>query len=133
MVTDERSAPVHSDGRRHLLVVEDDPIIRVALQSGLELHGYAVTAVSNGFEALATIARAAPDLVVLDLAMPIMSGERFVEELARTGAQARPRIVVLSADPEGAELARSMGADAFVRKPLALAVLVGEIERALNR
>ena len=132
MTGDLRSAPVRSRPGRRLLVIDDDQIIRAALRAGLELHGFEVTAASNGFEALATIAGMVPDLIVLDLAMPIMSGQRFVEMLTLRKLRSRLRILVVSADPDGHDEARAMGADGYLRKPLSLAALVHEIERLLG-
>ena len=132
MTVNGRVTPAQPHARRRLLVVEDDPIIRSALRSGLELHGYGVAAVSNGREALEAIARMVPDLIVLDLALPSVSGQRVVEELTRNGLRPRLRIVVVSAHPDSHEQARAIGADGYLRKPLNLATLVREIERALG-
>ena len=132
MTVDGRIAPAWPLPRRRLLVVEDDPIIRAALRSGLGLHGYEVTAVGNGRDALAAMSSVMPDLIVLDLALPVMSGERFVEDLTLNGLRSELRIVVLSADPDGEERAHALGADAFFRKPLRLATLIREIERLMG-
>jgi len=86
MTGDPRSASARPCPGRRLLVVDDDQIIMAAFRSGLGLHDYEVTTTSNGFEALAAVATMVPDLVVLDLGMPAMSGRR---------------LVVLSADPDG--------------------------------
>ena len=114
-----------------MLVVDDDPIIRAALSMGLELHGYEVTAVGDGLAALEEIAWTVTDLIVLDLSMPGMPGQRFVEELSLRGLRPGLRIVVVSADPDVAAWAHAMGADGYLRKPLSFAALVREIERLL--
>jgi CheY-like chemotaxis protein len=113
-------------------VVEDDHSIRTALRSGLELYGYEVATAGNGLEALDALERMVPDLVVLDLGMPVMSGDRFVEELMHKGLRPRLRIVVVSANPDGHDRACAMGADGYLRKPLHLAALVREIQRILG-
>jgi CheY-like chemotaxis protein len=131
MTGDPRSAPGRPRPGWRLLVVDDDQIIRAALSMGLALHGYDVTAVGNGLNALEAIARMVPDLIVLDLTMPGMSGQRFVELLTLNGLRSRLRIVVVSADPDGEDEARATGADGYLRKPLGFASLVREIERLL--
>ena len=131
MTGDPRSASERPRPGYRLLVVEDDPVIREALRSGLDLYGYEVTAAGNGLDALEAVARMAPDLIVLDLTMPVMSGQRFVEVLTLQGLRSRLRIVVLSADPDSYDEARAMGADGYLRKPLGFAALVREIEHLL--
>jgi CheY-like chemotaxis protein len=132
MTVNGRVMPDRPLVRRRLLVVEDDPGIRTALRAGLELHGYEVAIAGNGLEALEALARLMPDLIVLDLALPSMSGQRFVEELTGKGLRPHLRIVVVSVNPDGHDQARAMGADGYLRKPLQLAALVREIERVLG-
>jgi CheY-like chemotaxis protein len=89
--------------------------------------------VDNGLEALETVTSFVPDLVVLDLQMPGMSGQGLVESLTRRRLRSGLGIVVLSADPDVEERARLLGADGYLRKPLRLATLVREIERILDK
>lgn len=78
--------------RRRILVVEDDHDIRFLVKTGLHDKGYLVTEATNGREALDRMAaRCAPDLVVLDLMMPVMSGTEFLRELRKT----RPHLPVI--------------------------------------
>jgi CheY-like chemotaxis protein len=95
MTADQRPAPTRPPSAHRLLVVEDNQIIREALGAGLELHGYEVATASSGLGALAEIARMVPDLIVLDLEMPGMSGARFVESLTLSELRSGVRIVVV--------------------------------------
>src|SRR5215212_7229574 len=133
MKGNDRPAPTGPSSAYRLLVVEDDRIIREALRAGLELCGYEVATAKDGRRALEVIGQMVPELIVLDLMVPVMSGERFVEILRLRGLRPRICVVVMSAEPDGDERARRMGADFFLRKPFSLIVLMREIERLLRR
>jgi CheY-like chemotaxis protein len=111
----QRERPTRPD----VLVVEDDPDIREALASALELEGYRVAAAENGLRALEVMERLGPPhVVVLDLMMPVMSGLELLERLRADEHLARLPVIVVSAwERHPAELA---GAQAFMRKPVDL-------------
>jgi CheY-like chemotaxis protein len=84
--------------RKGILIVEDDEGIRETLKIMLEFEGYPVTVTSNGKEALATLAgMIEPNLIILDLMMPVMNGWEFHEEIQKKENWARIPVVVLSA------------------------------------
>lgn len=74
-----------------VLVVDDDPDIRDTLVEALEEEGYSVAAAANGSEALETLRRIAPRLILLDLFMPIMGGQQFRARQLEDGALADTR------------------------------------------
>ena len=88
---------------RPVLVVEDDPATREVVRRALERDGWIVTEADNGRRALESLARSAPDLVVLDLMMPEMDGFEFVAELRKTEAGRRIPVVVVTAKEITAE------------------------------
>jgi CheY-like chemotaxis protein len=88
---------------RPVLVVEDDPATREVVRRALERDGWIVTEAENGKSALASLARTAPDLIVLDLMMPEMDGFEFVAELRRTESGRRIPVVVVTAKEITAE------------------------------
>ena len=77
--------------QRHILVVDDDRLVLAALAEGLRGAGYRVTGVASGEEALGSVARDAPDLALLDVRMPGMSGI----EVARRLVASHPHLVVV--------------------------------------
>jgi CheY-like chemotaxis protein len=83
--------------RRPVLVVEDDEATRAVIKRALENDGWLVAEARNGREALESLQRAVPDLVVLDLVMPEMDGFEFVSRLRRTEAGRRVPVVVVTA------------------------------------
>jgi CheY-like chemotaxis protein len=81
-----------------VLVVEDEPDIRDTLRDILEMEGYRVRCASNGREALAALAEMPrPELILLDLMMPVMSGYEFLKELRANDALATIPVTVVSA------------------------------------
>jgi signal transduction histidine kinase/DNA-binding response OmpR family regulator len=88
---------------RPVLVVEDDPATRDVVRRALERDGWIVSEADNGRTALESLARAAPDLIVLDLMMPEMDGFEFVAELRRTESGRRIPVVVVTAKEITAE------------------------------
>ncbi|HUG55463.1 MAG TPA: response regulator transcription factor [Candidatus Limnocylindrales bacterium] len=106
-----------------VLVVDDEPTMRDLLETTLSEEGYEVRTAANGREALQVDAAWRPDLVVLDLMMPVMDGWAFLAERARSSAQA-PVLVVSAVRGQG----RPLGADVadFFAKPF-------DIERLLRR
>jgi len=115
-------------GVGRVLVVDDDPDILDALGEILELEGYEVQRARNGREALQQLAHAPPDLVLLDLMMPVMDGWEFARSLGPGG---RPPIIVLSADRNVSARAREIGALGWLAKPFELGELLAAVRRAL--
>jgi CheY-like chemotaxis protein len=100
-----------------VLIVEDDAELRDMMAHLLALEGYQASAVSNGVEALEYLGRGeTPDLILLDLMMPVMDGWEFRRRQASNPAVAHVPVVVLSALDPGR--AAHVSAAAFLKKPL---------------
>jgi two-component system KDP operon response regulator KdpE len=115
----------------HVLVVDDDIGIQRALQRSLSAYGYEVSAVSTGEEALAEISRERPDLVLLDLGLPGMSGLEVCEKIR---AESNLPIIVLSiknAEHDKVH-ALDLGADDYVSKPFGINEVLARIRVALR-
>jgi CheY-like chemotaxis protein len=110
-----------------ILVVDDNATIRQTVSDLLELEGYAVVTAANGAEALRTIARAHPAVVVLDIRMPILDGPGLAKVL-QDRAMGVP-LVVMSADPEARRAAAEIGAEACITKPFDVEDLLAALER----
>jgi two-component system response regulator MprA len=106
-----------------ILVVDDEPMIRDALQDILEEEGYLVNVASNGASALLDILSDPPSLVILDGAMPVMSGEELLHELASTNGP-QPPIIVLTAG-QAPERYIPLGATLALSKPFDVDNLLG--------
>lgn len=118
--------------RRRVLVVDDDPQLLSYLDERLRRDGFDVTVASSGPEALEKLDAEWPDLVVLDLMMPRMSGE---EVAARVKKRADIPIIILSAisASESKVDLLTQHAEDYVTKPFHYAELVARIQRVLRR
>jgi two-component system, chemotaxis family, chemotaxis protein CheY len=115
-----------------ILVVEDDAAIRGLVTEVLRDDGYEVREAANGVEALAALEGHEPDLIVLDLMMPVMDGWAFVEECRRRSRCAGVPIVVTSAShdlPKTAERLSSYGVRTCLAKPFDVDGLLALVER----
>jgi CheY-like chemotaxis protein len=100
-----------------VLVVEDHPDLREMLAVMLQAEGYNVETACNGLEALQFLERAQPAVIVLDLMMPVMTGDEF---RARQLADPRHRdvpVICVTAAPDGLARAAQLGAYAYFQKP----------------
>ena len=116
-----------------ILVVEDVPLVRAVLAMRLESEGFSVITARDGVEALDQARDGAPDLVLLDLMLPRLPGERVCQELRADPRTRALPIVVLSARVGDAERLRALasGADAFIAKPYDVERLLVEIRARL--
>ena len=112
---------------KRILVVDDDPDIRELLFTALEDEGFEVFPAGNGQEALAAIRTFRPDVIVLDLMMPVMDGWQFAKEL-RARDEDIP-LVLLSAARDLSTHAKNLAAADVIEKPFDLAELLPKIAR----
>jgi CheY-like chemotaxis protein len=118
-----------------ILVVDDSPVIRRMLAFMLERGGHAVTFASNGREGLAAIEARHPDLIIADLAMPVMDGMALVRRLKADPAWSNLPIVMLTASAEAKDhsAALAVGVDGFVTKPLRSIEVIEIVNRLLEK
>jgi CheY-like chemotaxis protein len=112
-----------------VLLVEDDPQMRLAIRWTLEAEGIVVQDAPTGQQAIQLASHRAPNLVLLDIDLPDISGYAVAESL-RTAHGNLP-IVVLTAD-RAAEKAARTGAVAYITKPFETEDLIAEVTRALG-
>lgn len=114
--------------RPAVLVVDDDAELRQALTELLEAEGYRAPSASDGREALAACDRERPDLILLDLKMPVMDGWQFLAEWESRGAESRCPIVLMSGF---SFIHGAAGVAGFLRKPVDAARLLSCVHRLL--
>jgi phosphate regulon transcriptional regulator PhoB len=121
--------------RQKILVVEDEADIRELLRYNLAQEGFAVEEAGDGAEALDRIGRRAPDLLVLDLMLPQMSGLELCRRMRSNPETAKLPILVVTA--KGAEVDRilglELGADDYVVKPFSPREVVARVKALLRR
>jgi DNA-binding response OmpR family regulator len=115
-----------------VLIVEDEPKLREVVRSYLERDGHAVLSAGTGAEGIRLAQTAAPDLIILDLGLPDISGDAVAAEVRRESAVP---IVVLTARAEEADRIRGfeLGADDYVVKPFSPRELVLRVRAVLRR
>jgi two-component system phosphate regulon response regulator PhoB len=118
-----------------ILLAEDDPDIRHLVSTKLRRSGFDVVETTDGSEALAAARRSHPDLVLLDVRMPRLSGLDVLRELRADPGTARLPIIVLTARTRAVEveLGYAAGATDYIVKPFSPRELVSRVEAALTR
>ena len=118
-----------------VLLVEDQLELRTMYAQQLELSGFEVIQAGNGADALTHTAAHAPDLVLMDLSLPVLDGWEATRRLKNDARTAHIPIVALTARDESGDLQRATdaGCDWFVPKPCPPDALVTEIQRVLAR
>ena len=115
-----------------ILVVDDEPQILTALRTNLDARGYEVTTASTGREAIIELADRDPDLLILDLGLPDLSG---IEVLRSLRSWSDIPVIIVSArtsDPDKI-LALDEGADDYLTKPFSMGELLARVRAALRR
>ena len=103
---------------RKILLVEDEPLLRETYEIILATQPYKSDVAENGEQALQMFNSQTYDLVLLDIMMPVMNGVQFLEELNKTNAAEKSKIVIMSNLSSGREFerARELGVDDFILK-----------------
>jgi len=127
--------PAESGIRRdQILVVDDDETIREYLKTVLESEYYEVILAVDGKDALDTVFKQPPDLVIVDYAMPVMNGLEFIEKLkSHSQLSTLPTIMLTATETEESEIqALTIGADDWIQKPIHKQRLLVRIKRLLK-
>jgi len=116
-----------------VLIVDDEPDILLMLRTGLESEGFTTVLAADGETALERVRERAPDVVLLDLMMPMVDGWAVIEALAEK--QRRPGLIIVSAKTRSNDIARAyrLGADAYVTKPFSFDELTATIREVAAR
>ena len=117
---------------RRLFLVEDDAWIRTFLRDVLSDEGYLVSEAADGRTALRMIQERPPDLLLLDLAMPEITGQDVLHELKRSRKTRHLPVLIISAYARVLPAAETDSVSGVLPKPLVVATLLEEVRRALG-
>ena len=117
-----------------ILLVEDNEMTRDMLSRRLERKGYAVTLALDGAEALQKARTEAPDLILMDMSLPVMDGWTATQKLKNADDTRRIPVIALTAHamPSDRDRALAAGCDDYDTKPIELPRLLGKIEGLLG-
>ena len=125
-----------SDGKRRILVVDDEPSIVKMVSKRLEVKGFDVLVATDGEQALALAQRERPDFIILDLMMPGLDGFQVCQRLKSDQTCREVPVVIMfsgKGQPEDAERCRKAGAYGYVSKTQGTSALLEQIETVLQR
>ncbi|MDT7811340.1 MAG: two-component system, OmpR family, response regulator VicR [Acidobacteriaceae bacterium] len=133
MKQEERTNHNEEQGRAKILVVEDEPNMVVGLRDNFEFEGYEVITARDGVEGLQRALEESPDLVVLDVMMPRMSGLEVCKQLR--AKRASLPIIMLTARGQEVDkvVGLELGADDYVTKPFSIRELLARVKAVLRR
>ena len=120
----------------YLLIVEDDPDIRVLLDTTLRFKDHRVVTAQNGREALEIVQKEHPTIVIADIMMPHLDGFGLVHRLRINPETRNIPVVFITAtyvSPEDRSFAKRIGATRFIQKPVDLEVFLGIIDELLKQ
>ncbi len=118
---------------KRILVIDDEPEMLTGLEDNLSYEGYAVLTARDGPDGLAKAQRELPDLIILDIMMPSMSGWDVCRELRKKGVHVR--IIMLTARGQEVDtvVGLELGADDYVTKPFSVRELLARVRAVLRR
>jgi DNA-binding response OmpR family regulator len=117
-----------------VLIADDEPNIVTSLEYLMMRHGFEVRIARDGNEALAAVAEFAPDVVLLDVMMPLRSGYEVAQKIRENPRWNAVKIVMLTAKGRDTEMSKGLasGADAYVTKPFSTRDLVSLVSKMLG-
>ncbi|MEQ9545384.1 MAG: response regulator [Marinobacter sp.] len=118
-----------------VLIADDEPNIVISLEFLLRQAGYRVVVAQDGEDALEAIRRETPDLVLLDVMLPRLSGFDVCQKIRENPDWRDMRVLMLTAKGREVEVSKglALGADAYITKPFSTQELLAEIESHLGR
>jgi DNA-binding response OmpR family regulator len=120
--------------RKRILIADDEPNIVVSLEFLMQREGYEVRAAADGEETLRQVQEFKPDLVLLDIMLPLRNGFEVCQRIRENPEWRHTRIVMLTAKGREMEVTKglALGADVYITKPFATRELLASVQRLLG-
>jgi len=116
---------------KKILICDDDPGILDVLELILEETGHTIISEQNSLNVRSIMKRESPDLVILDLWMPVVSGDQLLEMIREDNLMKDLPVIIISASRDGEQIAKSAGANAYLAKPFDVDKLLQTVEAQL--
>jgi DNA-binding response OmpR family regulator len=119
---------------KRILIADDEKALRMLIVGTLEIGDFEVYEVDNGIDALKMVEKEIPDLVILDVMMPGVTGYEVCRQIKSNGALKNTKVLILTAKGQGADeiMARDVHADYYVPKPFSPHELLSKVEEILG-
>jgi two-component system, sensor histidine kinase and response regulator len=120
---------------KKILVIEDDESIRRSVGMMLRISGFEAFYAENGSIGLQMAQQSMPDVIICDIAMPVMDGYGFIQELRKSSATAKIPVIFLTAkaSEEDIQKGTALGANAYLTKPIWPADLLKIVQQQLEK
>ena len=121
------------DEQKRILLIDDEINLQQLVKVVLSAKGYNVTTADNGKDGLEKLEAADPDLIILDMNMPVMGGVEFYQRICDAWSQPKYPILILTARANMEDFFKGMDVDGFMAKPFEIDDLLAEIQRILDK
>ncbi len=118
---------------KRILIVDDEPAVVELLEEIIDTYGLTPLTASSAREAVSLLTKERVDMILLDLSMPEITGEQFLDFIQKKGANIPVVVVSANVDDEREESLKEAGAKGFIRKPFEVGQVIDEIERLLGK
>ena len=121
------------DEPKKILLIDDDINLQQLVKMVLESAGYNVTTADNGLDGLEKLAVVNPDLIILDMNMPVMGGVEFYQKICDAWSRPKYPVLILTARANMEEFFKGMDVEGFMTKPFVIDDLLAEVQRILAK
>jgi two-component system alkaline phosphatase synthesis response regulator PhoP len=119
---------------KKILIVDDEPNIVMSLEYTFKKNNYEVFIARDGQEALDIVTNTIPDLIILDVMMPMVDGYNTLEQIKKNDTLKHIKVIFLSAKNKESDIEKGMalGADAYLTKPFSIKKVVDQVNELLS-
>lgn len=121
-----------NENKRKILIVDDDPDIRLFLEFGLKKAGFEILQAANGAKALDILKKSIPDLIITDAMMPVLDGYGLIQAVKKETAWSRIPLIMLTGQDSEKTTEGTIQPEVYMKKPFATPAILAKIEALLT-
>ena len=122
-----------NENKKKILIVDDDPDIRLFLEFGLKKAGFEILQAANGAKALDILKEHTPDLIITDAMMPVLDGYGLIRAVKKETAWSRIPMIMLTGRDSEKTTEGTLQPEVYMEKPFATAAILVKIEALLTK